>query len=403
MASFSSVVAATCRRPKAGEELECYSKERPTFAALRTTRGLRKRIMPPRRASSRERCTKGSLALMAESKLMLKKNQTWLSLEDLTAPPPSPEVELTHPLTKSIDRRFGRMLNTIPDASPATLTQGLPQATPDTHTILHLPHAQVTPPVSPSSASSFFQEQERDSTLILTCSYMLESSGTLTPSSEATLSRGPSVEMLSSSPSSGDDASHYKSSPSFTMCRGDSVDGLFISALPVSSPLEPEEVTSLPSLAQQSPFRRQLFTSLVTRQSALVTRVANHSRSLGHMVDTVTRLTTRTNTPSPPLQDLPPPTSEAHAPHEPWAVGEVEGEDEPGVLPFHGRLAQRLQSICDSGLGFDTDDDLASLSRSSTYTTSDDGEEGLDEGKQACHSPPSPSPSVSWRGGREGL
>lgn len=48
--------------------------------------------------------------------------------------------------------------------------------------------------------------------------------------------------------------------------------------------------------------------------------------------------------------------------------------------PFFERVAGRRHlSICDSGLGFETDDDLPlSLSRSSTYTTSEDGEEIID-------------------------
>lgn len=50
------------------------------------------------------------------------------------------------------------------------------------------------------------------------------------------------------------------------------------------------------------------------------------------------------------------------------------------AAPLFERVpGRRHLSICDSGLGFETDDDVSlSLSRSSTYTTSEDGEEIID-------------------------
>lgn len=63
----------------------------------------------------------------------------------------------------------------------------------------------------------------------------------------------------------------------------------------------------------------------------------------------------------------------------------LEWEDQGEQLPdaaasFLERVGRRrYNSVCDSGLGLDTDDDLTSLSRSSTYTTSEDGEEVLDK------------------------
>lgn len=387
------VLASAWRRDK-GEELECFTNEGPAFSAPGNIRGLRKRIMPHRRSSSHGRHHKVCPELMAESKVMLRKNQTWLSLEDLAAPPPRPEVEVPPLRGLGMDGRSGKLLDTIPDSSPATLRL----AAPDSPTTLAPLPPETTPPASPCAASPFFQEYS-DAAASPPSPYMVESSGTLTPASDATLSRGPSVEVLATSPQSGSDASQYKSSPSFTMCRRDSVDGLFISTVPGAPSLpECEEVVAPPSMARLSPFKRQLFASLLTRQSALVSRVTHHSRRLVHMVDTVTQLTKHRNTVAAHDQ---PRHSEAHATPGLAAAAESEGEDSAAwntaVLDIQGRReGGRQESMCDSGVGCDTDDDVASsLSRSSTYTASDDGEELIDEGKPSCV-PLTPPPHGGW-------
>lgn len=425
MATLTSVRVSSASY-RGGEELECYTEDAPSFTALRSTRDLRARIMPPRRAPSlpqlhelplgsfRQRLGRGSPRgkdLMAECKMMLRKNQSWLSMEDLTTPS-TPEVEETPAAALGIDRRSGGgFLGTIPDTAPATLTTGLPQCTPEASVLL-LPTAQETreptTPASPLGASAFFQEQERDTSGSPGFSYTLESSGTLTPASDATLSPGQSVETLSTSPKSSVPS---PSSASFAMHRGDSVDGLFMTSSPAP---EPQEVVAPPSLTHQSPFRRQLFTSLVTHQSALVSRVNQHSTRLLEVVGVVTQFTQKeTTTPaahstpkrpqeapgytyaaspatlgpeSPPTpcdEPQPAPQEPVDAGEEAWAWGEVHQE---AAVPFLGRAASRRHlSICDSGLGFDTDDELVSLSRSSTYTTSDDGEEVIDrEGEYKC-------------------
>ncbi|MPC74084.1 hypothetical protein E2C01_068429 [Portunus trituberculatus] len=379
------VLAAVWRLDK-GEELECFTNERPAFAAPGNIRGLRKRIMPHRRSSSHGRHHKACPQLMAESKVMLRKNQTWLSLEDLADAPLRPEVEVPLHGGLSLDGRSGKLLNTIPDTTPATLRL----AARDSTTLLSPPAPETTPPASPCAALPFFQEH-KDAAASPPSAYMLESSGTLTPASDATLSRGPSVEVLATSPTSGSDASPYKSSPSFTMCRRDSVDSLFISTVPgVPSPPEYEEVVAPPSMARLSPFKRQLFASLLTRQSALVSRVTHHSRRLMHVVDTVAQFTAHRDTapPTPATHD-PLRRSEVHAATGPAAAAESEEDLVPwntAVLDIQGRRAgERQESMCDSGVGCDTDDDVASsLSRSSTYTASDDGEELIDEGKPSC-------------------
>lgn len=346
--------------------------------------------------------------LMAECRMMLRKNQSWLSMEDLTSPTATPEVEQPTTPVLTLDRRSVPLLNTIPDTAPVTLTKGLHLDASDTPTLgLSASQEALDPatPTSPSAAPVFFMEPEMDASVYSGSTYTLESSGTLTPSSDATLSPGPSVEVLtplSHSPAVSI-SSPRKDSASFAMHRGDSVDGLFMSSSPVSSPPEPQEVAAPPSMARQSPFRRQLFTSLVTRQSALVSRVNQHSTTLLEVVEAVSQFTQRettTTTPhstprgpqetptvalnpqkAPRPQDAPRP-----APQEP------EEADEEAVLlgdleqlhgvaaPFFERVAGRRHlSMCDSGLGFETDDDLSmSLSRSSTYTTSEDGEEILD-------------------------
>lgn len=412
MASFPSVLVSSTS-VRGGEELEDYSEDPPSFTALGNTRGLRARIMPHRRAPSRTHThpsppghSRGSPVgkrLMAECKVMLRKNQSWLSMEDLTSPPATPEVEEPTTPTLGMDRRSGTLLNTIPDSAPVTLTKGRSHSALD-------PPADSAISTSSSAAPVFNQEQERDTGVGSGFTYALESSGTLTPSSDATLSPGQSVEVLSSSPAASATPSPRKDSASFAMHRGDSVDGLFMSSSPVSSPPEPQDVAAPPSMARQSPFRRQLFTSLLTHQSALVSRVNQHSNSLLKVVGAVRRFTQRETTPptahSTPTSPQETPTSSLGphgpprslnvprpAPQEPeeggeeaWLWGDLGEQIQEAAVPFFERVAGRRQlSMCDSGLGFETDDDLASsLSRSSTYTTSEDGEEMIDrEGKCA--------------------
>lgn len=343
---------------------------------------------------------------------MLRKNQSWLSMEDLTTPTTptaSPGIERSTSPVQTLGRRPVPLLNTIPDTAPVTLTKGFQQEDASDTLVLGLSTSQETldpvTPTSPSAAPVFFLEPDGDASVYSGSTYTLESSGTLTPSSDATLSRGPSVEMLSPlSPSPAVSiSSPRKDSASFAMHRGDSVDGLFMSSSPVSSPPEPQEVAAPPSLARQSPFRRQLFTSLITRQSALVSRVNQHSTTLLEVVGAVRHFTQRETTTTTPHstsrspqeaptaalypQNPPRPQNMPHpAPQEPEEVGEeslllgdVEQLHEVAAPLFERAAGRRHLSICDSGLGFDTDDDVPlSLSRSSTYTTSEDGEEIID-------------------------
>ncbi|XP_050691976.1 trafficking kinesin-binding protein 1-like isoform X2 [Eriocheir sinensis] len=422
MATFPSVLVSSSSSIRGGEELEGYSENTPSFTALGNKKGFRERIMPHRRAPSRPQChamPQGSSRgppvgrrLMAECRMMLRKNQSWLSMEDLTTPTTpttAPGIERSTSPVQTLGRRPVPLLNTIPDTAPVTLTKGFQQEDALDTPVLGLSTSQETldpvTPTSPSAAPVFFLEPDGDASVYSGSTYTLESSGTLTPSSDATLSRGPSVEMLSPlSPSPAVSiSSPRKDSASFAMHRGDSVDGLFMSSSPVSSPPEPQEVAAPPSLARQSPFRRQLFTSLITRQSALVSRVNQHSTTLLEVVGAVKHFTQRETTtttahttsrspqeaPTAALypQNPPRPQNMPHpAPQEPEEVGEealllgdVEQLHEIAAPLFERAAGRRHLSICDSGLGFDTDDDVPlSLSRSSTYTTSEDGEEIID-------------------------
>ncbi|XP_063614026.1 uncharacterized protein LOC134787221 [Penaeus indicus] len=186
-------------------------------------------------------------------------------------------------------------------------------------------------------------------------------------------------------------------SPSFIMVREASVEGVFIYA-PTPSSSEPEMNCSPTAVSQQSPFRRQLFTSLMTRQSALVSRINQQTSKLMRAVEAATSITQtdRENKSRSMSSDISPDlTSTALTekediigpktrccPSVKYHLGEdLENESfEPcGSRDTGARDPLRLVSICDSGIGFESDEDAKSLSRHSSYTLSEDSEGPTEE------------------------
>lgn len=194
-------------------------------------------------------------------------------------------------------------------------------------------------------------------------------------------------------------------SPSFIMVREASVEGVFICAPTPHSSSEDEISCAATAVSQQSPFRRQLFTSLMTRQSALVSRISQQTSKIMRAVEAVASIT-QTD------QEIRPKSSSANANFPSTVITEEEelmfeyiNEQKPRCNPgvkFHlgesmengsadqcplrhqknaggARDPLRLVSICDSGIGCESDEDVRSLSRDSSYTLSEDSEGPAEE------------------------
>lgn len=186
-------------------------------------------------------------------------------------------------------------------------------------------------------------------------------------------------------------------SPSFIMVREASVEGVFICA-PTPSSSEPEIPCSSNAVSQQSPFRRQLFTSLMTRQSALVSRINQQTSKLMRAVEAATFITqtdqeSKSRSVSSDINPVLMPTTlrekresvceninEPKTRCNPAVKFHLSEDTENEIFePFESRGARerdplRLVSICDSGIGFESDEDARSLSRESSYTLSEDSE-----------------------------
>lgn len=315
----------------------------------------------------------------------MRKNQTWLSLEDLTLGEHKNMSSSTvfgatpsggGPIPLGLPRASGVLKcpwsGTIPDNVSATITRGCSLEALDNLSKMAGTQSAVSEslenlsaaPITVEGGNSWSSLSQSNST----------SSETLTPSLDTTLSPGASIEMLTSPlTSSSSDLHSVSSSPSFTMCRGDSVDGLFIPS-PQNSfpPSEPLEILSSPAISQQSPFRRQLFTSLITRQSALVARISQQSCQLLKTVRAVTSMDF-----SDPEAEFQASSSPVHGSRESIPRGHVSqasslcsgtSEETSGDFPeLFERQNERVMSVCDSGLGWDTDDELISLSRGSSF------------------------------------
>lgn len=402
-------------------EFHCYTEDNPDFSPVNDARNFRERIRPPRRPSlARERCrARGEHvdkeALKTASRFMLRKNQVWLSQEDLTTGDPydiATDTSVRYPWLGTIPDTAprGPWLGTIPDGEPATLTCSSSHKTLSDHPAPAVPPV-VPEPLSPSPSTitqELWTETQASSSSLLNYT----SSGTLTPSSDVTMGPETSTKALDI-PSVLRDSDVQDASPSasFIMCRGDSVDGLFISSPPKCvSPAEVPEVFSSPTISQQSPFRRQLFTSLMTRQSALVSRVTQHSCRLLETLVAVASAGSDSKSQhraaSAPAHDSVgsiPSGDFIQATSTCWRMREETRSEQasrfhPKVQfdverclqdlsapppagdfgPPCPRLAERV-SVCDSGLGLDTDDDQRSLSRVSSSASSEDSEGTMED------------------------
>ncbi|XP_069943683.1 trafficking kinesin-binding protein 1-like isoform X9 [Cherax quadricarinatus] len=409
-------------------EFQCRSEKTKDFCPLNDGKSFRETIRPARRVSSSRdkymnsrRLDVEKRALKAVSKLMMFKNQTWLSMEDLTVGEqqnisrnPALGSTYSHGDHLPFCNLLGRSRvpkcpwsGTIPDEAPATISRGCSLEA------LNLSPMQATEsPVSDSlenlsTTSNISRARSRKCTLSLSSS---TSSETLTATPNATLSPGVSLETLTvSTVSSSSDLHSINTSPSFTLCRGDSVDSLFMP--PSSASLSAEEsleILDSPAISNQSPFRRQLFTSLITRQSALVARVSQQSCQLLKTMKVISSLKSsdpeaehqassspgRGNVESVPCVRLTPSSStgtieETYEEYTKPLVKPVH-EDMKGVAPGNeetipfARLSQRLMSVCDSGVGWDTDDELGSISRGSSFTFAEDSDGVIDEDQVLC-------------------
>ncbi|KAK4302625.1 hypothetical protein Pmani_025296 [Petrolisthes manimaculis] len=390
-------------------ELHCFTEDNASFCPVSDIRG---RVRPIRRPSTfrgrqpvRQKLDQQSL--LAASRIMMRKNQQWLnSKEDLTTldtadlepsqgltdATSSALVEINGMEGKGIDRHTGTLLDTIPDEAPATMTRAPSLAVlDDSSSIVSNATSLVWEPMSNPLLHDLMMDNDVNSLLSNSTAGASTSSGTLTP--DNTLSHGSSLETLTTPPP----LQHLNSTPSFTIHRGDSVEGVFLSS-DVPPPVA-EELPISPSDSHQSPFRRQVFTSLMTRQSALVSRINQQSSNLLKTMQEVAEATV-----GPPsngnitVQKSSTCESEKHRRTKVIFRGGIDSGEEDDALSFstaavdvapHAqaiqvpvvkRVGERMLSICDSGLGWDTDDDLRTSSLgsfstlSSTSTLSEDSE-----------------------------
>lgn len=169
------------------------------------------------------------------------------------------------------------------------------------------------------------------------------------------------------------------------------MEGVFLSSDVPPPPLPAEEVPVAPSSSHQSPFRRQLFTSLITRQSALVSRINQQSGNLLKTMQAVAEVT-MTHPPDTNfmvqkgsvceseelvktddrLREVNQSCQENKVPYINTTTAEANVAPPAQVLQVHNvkRVGERLVSVCDSGLGWDTDDDQRTSSLGSFSTLS---------------------------------
>ncbi|XP_042205710.1 trafficking kinesin-binding protein 1-like isoform X2 [Homarus americanus] len=419
-------------------EFQCYTDERPDFSPVKDVGNYRERIKPFRRASSGGRRCLGfdrgqhvdGHALKVASKIMMLKNQVWLSQEDLTLREPQDVYASAVPDGASplgARMRMGDILTnssvpkcpwsgTISDEASATMTRfSSLEALNDSSPIPIIQSTVFKSSENISSPSPPITQEFSAKKKVRTISHSNStSSSTLTPSSDATLSPGESVEVLGApSVTNSPAARSISPNPSFTLCRGDSVDGLFISSsspTPESS-LEPLHVVSSPTDSHQSPFRRQLFQSLMTRQSALVARVSRQSCRLLETMQVVASLDSTAHETQVQATSSQPPNVSAKSQQEDvtqtslFNVGvseETNSELSKTLSNFQweetssltlgeeqefsstGRLSERLVSICDSGVGWDTDDERRSLSRGSSSAFTEDSDGTVEDDQVLC-------------------
>ncbi|XP_071546517.1 trafficking kinesin-binding protein 1 isoform X5 [Panulirus ornatus] len=409
--SYDSVTSCPVGLQEVKLEFHCYTEDRPDYSPVNDARHFRKRTRPLRRPSlARGHSSRGNgedvhrEVLKTASRIMVRKNQAWLSREDL----------VTNELDDLSPHTFPRRhpwLGTIPDGEPATITCSSSQEGLDDRSVPIIP--SLAQESSSSSSSTVTQELWTETHNSSSLQVNSTSSGTSTPSSDVTLSPITSAGALCiPTVSRSSDGRSTSPSPSFIMCRGDSVDGLFISSPPKCiSPAEVSEDSSSPTVSQQSPFRRQLFKSLMTRQSALVSRVTQHSckllETLAAVASADLHYESRHASGSAPLHDSSSSISsgefvEASSvcytmnedtcrgrasklyPKVHFVGNDLEDFSDPVLArelrASRLRMAEQV-SVCDSGVSMDTDDDQRSLSRDSLSMYSE-GSEGTMEDEQ---------------------
>ncbi|XP_066977541.1 trafficking kinesin-binding protein milt isoform X9 [Macrobrachium rosenbergii] len=219
--------------------------------------------------------------LLTLSKSLMHKNIKWLSQEDLSVG--DNESDSSDILSSS---RYPKCpwQGSIPDDAPATLAQqdscGVP---PPAYLNTEEESLNGSHCLSLDSTNSFSSSSSPQSF------WYHDSSGTLTPGSDVIASPEASSDKsftsIISPPAKPSET--VISSPSFTLCREASVEGLFIPQTPQNSFCNTEEDCVCSSDSHQSPFRRQVFTSLITRQSAMVRKVSQQTCRIMETLRTV--------------------------------------------------------------------------------------------------------------------
>ncbi|XP_068220886.1 trafficking kinesin-binding protein 1 isoform X5 [Palaemon carinicauda] len=278
-------------------ELQYCASGSSEIRPLGNPRCANRRPRPNQRARSDRRCFMGMWRkapsvendnqkhLLTLSKSLMQKNIKWLSQEDLSISDNGSEKNDN--LSTS---RYPKCpwQGSIPDDASATLSQqdgcGVPplnylKAEEESQSGLDCLSLDSASPYSYSSSPRSFKYQP---------SSHHDSSGTLTPGSDVIsspeASSDKSFSSMVSSPSNTSET--IISSPSFTICREASVEGLFIEQTPQNSFCSTEE-ESVCTDSHQSPFRRQVFTSLITRQSAMVRKVSQQTCRIMETLKTV--------------------------------------------------------------------------------------------------------------------